>query len=412
MKISGFRKVSIGALPLLAGISGGALSQTPGRVTLCNDQPFARSHEMIRLERSQLGGEKGKRPTFFSEGHTLPSQFLLDPTRQEWTAVLLSVDLPAKSKRTYKVKWVTPVEIHEEPVRADVRLSLRSETGSPTANIPHETRQRGFVQNISKPKYQMEGPGIENDQFAMRVFFDQRNGKDLYGKLGEEPVLERVGLGGSWHKLQPWGMDILKTGDSISMEGLAVKQGSEVVRLADADVSMFDALYSGPLQAALQLKFQGWDVGTAKRDGAEIISMSVGDSLYQDAVTVPLSSGQELITGLPNFDKRILPRHTVHNGQISSISTYGPQAEGTGTALGLAIFFPTADFVQTQSTDADPVLPHSHLVTLHPHGGTEVFTVAVCWEKRDPQFATEAGFQSYLQRVADHLAHPIRVRVH
>jgi len=63
-------------------------------------------------------------------------------------------------------------------------------------------RQRGFVQNIANPVYQMEGPGIENNKVAFRSFFDKRNGKDIYGKLITTPILDQVGLTESWHILQ------------------------------------------------------------------------------------------------------------------------------------------------------------------------------------------------------------------
>jgi hypothetical protein len=208
-------------------------------------------------------------------------------------------------------------------------------------------------------------------------------------------------------------MDILKTGDSIGAEGLAVEEQGTFYPLADADRSTFDALYDGPLQAAFRLTFQHWDVGTAKRDGVEELTVDADSYLFRDLVDVSLDPKQKLVIGLPNFYPDIQAKFRRHNREISSVSTWGPQAEGTGSNLGLAIFFPSRLFDRVLSTSAkESAIPDSHLVVLHPDTQQVSFATAVCWERTDPRFSTREGFETFLQEVADKMANPISVTVH
>lgn len=386
----------------------------PQVLRISNDQPFARVNEVIRIPRRNLPANNSTDvPVFEYKGKVLLSQLVSAEGGPQWDAALVQVSLPPNAGESISIRWVKPSEAPQFPVRAGVRLSLRSLDGAPTPEIRHEERDRGFIQNIEKPKYQMEGPGIENDKFALRVFFDHRNGKDLYGKLADLPVLSQIGLGGSWHKLQPWGMDILKTANSIGAEGLAVLEGGTIYRLADADHSVYDALYNGPLQSAFRLRFTGWDIGTARGPGEELLTMTVGQYLMEEQITASLAKNQLLVAGLPAFYPSLHLKHTVHNQKISSLSTYGPQAEGTGTSLGLAIFFPTESFKEIRSTTSDDKqLPSSSYVVLDQQQTPEHrLILAVCWEKTDPRFSTEQGFDDYLAREAEILAHPIRFTV-
>lgn len=243
------------------------------------------------------------------------------------------------------------------------------------------------------------------------IFFDHRNGKDLYGKLTPDSVLKEIGVTGSWHTLQTWGMDILKTDNSMGACGLAVLEHGRFYRLADADLSTYKALYGGPLRASFRLNFKGWDVGTRREDGSETLSMTTGEYLFEDRLALSLNEQQKLVMGLPSFYSSIHVKHTVHNRWISSLSTYGPQAEGTGTRLGLAIFFPTDSYsIMGRTSDSAESIPNSAYIVLKPSATKKrTIFIAVCWEKTDKRFASEKGFNDFLEQQADILAHPIRV---
>lgn len=120
--------------------------------------------------------------------------------------MLLEVALAASARDTLSLEWVRAAQQPAFDKLTNVRFSQKTKTTRPEQEITFLKRSRGFTQNIADPVYQMEGPGIENDKVAFRAFFDQRNGKDVYGKIRPAPVLEEVGVTGNWHTLQPSGL--------------------------------------------------------------------------------------------------------------------------------------------------------------------------------------------------------------
>lgn len=328
-----------------------------------------------------------------------------------WDEILIEITLAAHSKDTLQINWVRKAQLPAWKKYTHVRLSLRSDHQVPAPAINTAIRLRGFVQDIAKPFYQMEGPGIENDKVAFRAFFDSRNGKDIFGKLVDTMVLDKVGVGTTWHQLQPWGMDILKVGNSLGAGALAVQDNKKIYRLADADTSTFESEYEGPLQAAFRLSFTNWDVGTGKEKGNETVSISKGTFFYKNDIVVPLHQLQKLIVGFANFGINNIV-YKKHNSLFSSISTYGKQAEGTETNLGLAILFSAGDYVESRTADTTSSIPNTSYVVLKPSGNNrKTIYFFACWEKTDRRFQTQQGFQHYLQTTAALLANPIQIKI-
>lgn len=379
-------------------------------ITLENTQAFARTNEVISIPREKLSDvPAGYYPIVKSPSKTYASQLTDDDGDGQWDHLLVEISLKPHAHQTLTLVWIKGSPTPDAPLVANIRFSLKTKTTYPETEIDFLQRTRGFTQNIADPTYQMEGPGIENDKVAFRAFFDKRNSKDIYGKITDQPVLKQVGVGAPWHTLQPWGMDIFKTGNSLGAGGLAVQQNKAIYRLADADTSTYQALYRGHLKAAFLLSFKNWDIGAGKGNGSETISMTKGNYYYQDDIIVNLSPTQYLIGGIANF-KIDHPVYKKHNQDFSSVSTYGPQAEGTGTQLGVALIFPAKSFVEYKTTDSTSVIPNNTYVVLKnlPRATKTIYFVA-CWEKTDKHFATQAGFEAYLQHTADLLANPIKV---
>lgn len=378
-------------------------------IILSNDQDFSRK-EIINIPRKRFKHvDKSFFPIVYRKSDMLKSQVIDQDHDGIWDTLILEVTLTSFSSDTLTIKWVSKNDFPQFKAYTSVRLSLKSKNNLPTDPILTKERDRGFIQNISDPIYQMEGPGIENDKVAFRAFFDNRNGKDVYGKLTEEPILSKVGLSGSWHKLQDWGMDILRTGNSLGAGAFAIKEDTTIYKLADADRSIYNFLYDGALQSAFSLTFQNWDVGLKKKNGTETISLAKGDFFYKNELRLHLDAKQQLISGMAHFgsDSIVFKKH---NNSFSSISCFGNQADGTNSKLGLAIMFTSADFVENKVVAAESTIPNTAYVVLKPQKKTTVFFFA-CWEKTDRQFENLIGFENYLQKIADQLANPIKINI-
>jgi hypothetical protein len=378
-------------------------------VIIANPTAFTRNKEIIAIKKSDIGNIiDSLYPSVKMQNQFLVTQTIDTNNDGIWDELLIEVSLAANAKDTLQINWLSKEEMFF-PKRTNIQLSLRSDTDVPSPEINDAKRNRGFVQNIAKPFYQMEGPGFENDKVAFRAFFDARNGKDIYGKIVEEPILEKVGVGASWHNLQSWGMDILKVGNSLGAGALAVKENNKIYRLADADSTTFQVLYEGALQAAFKLNFTNWDVANAKQNGSETITLTKGNFYYQNEVSLVLNKSQNLVTGFANFiDAKVL--YKKYNAHFSSISTYGKQADGSDSNLGMAIVFSTKNYLENKMADQTTSIPNTSYVVLKPRNKSAIYFFAG-WEKSDNRFATQQGFENYVEQTVQELSNPIKIKI-
>jgi len=378
-------------------------------IILKNTLPIERTNEVIEIPRKELSQSLSQYlPVVRRQGSLLNSQLIDENRDGKWDKILIEISLQPFGRDTLMLQWVSEKELPLFVNLTNVRLSLRSTNNTPSPEIETYTRQRNFRPSVAVPFFQMEGPGIENDKVAFRSFFDFRNGKDIYGKVKTEPVLEQIGVDGSWHKMHSWGMDILKVGQSLGAGGLAIKEDDLLYRLGDADTAIFTTLYEGPLQAAFRLDFYNWDVGTTKQNGSETIILTKGQYYYQNKINVPLQMFQQLICGIADFGSNEL-EFKKHNHKFSSLSTYGPQAEGTATNLGLAILFPSKRYLSNATTTSTDSIPNTTYVALKASNKNEItIFFFACWEKSDRRFEAGKAYALYLQQEADKIANPVQ----
>lgn len=392
----------------LIGFSNSVFAFKSSRIiVVSNPTSFRRVNEVVSIERNKLGKIKPNLfPVVTKEKMIVTTQTIDKNSDGIWDELLIQVSLAANEKQTLQIAWVTKSTQFDK--FTNVHLSLRSEFNTPSPEINRAERNRGFIQDVSKPYYQMEGIGIENDKVAFRAFFDYRNGKDIYGKIVQNPILEKVGVGATWHELQAWGMDVFRVGKSLGAGALAVQEDMQIYRLGDANKTNFQTLYEGSLQAAFSLNFKNWDVAKDKKDGSETISITKGNYYYRNDISLVLNANQNLVSGIGNF----IPTNETfkkHNSKWSSISTYGNQAEGTMTKLGVAIMFSTEAFIENKKSEDSSTIPNTSYVVLKPNSKENTIYFFACWEKTDSQFVTQQGFEDYLQQTADILANPIEV---
>jgi len=82
-----------------------------------------------------------------------------------------------------------------------------------------------------------EGPGWESDKVAYRLYLDERNVPDIYGKRLPRAVLPHIGQGkDDYHEMADWGQDILQVNQSLGTGGIGVWRGG-VTQLGKSKIS-------------------------------------------------------------------------------------------------------------------------------------------------------------------------------
>lgn len=350
----------------------------------------------------------------FDKDKEIPSQYNLQD--KDYPGIVIVLDkLNAKESKTLAVRFNPSGSVaHAYPKRTQAELSHK--TGGEWKNREYIG---GEFQNVNylrvPPEHKdhswfirYEGPGWESDRVGYRLYLDQRNAVDVFGKLVPEPVLQKAGLDGfdSYHELQPWGMDVLKVAKSLGVGSIATVVNGNALRVETTDSVTCRITENGDVYSSFLTRYLGWNTGTSKVDLDSRISIHAGTRLTHNRITV---KGQldNIATGLIKDDK-VKPELFTKKGDAASfgyIATYGPQSLNKGDNLGIVVFFHASQFIEF-TEDA-----FSHIVKLKPLAGKVDYYYAGVWQLEPDGITDKAGFTAYIDRMAKELASPVNVEI-
>jgi unsaturated rhamnogalacturonyl hydrolase len=392
-------------------------------VELSNPSTFARTRSPVLFRFYDLGLAADDRKTerlVLELGETLvPSEAIDDDGDGRKDSLLALVDLaPAQ---TVSGRIVADRTASEKPLPKLTQAELSHKVGGewrPRKDKPElKEYVGGRFENVTRlaapPEHtdhsnfiRYEGPGIESDRVAYRVYLDWRNGFDIFGKKVRMPVLQGVGLDGfeSYHHDAPWGMDVLKVGQSLGAGGFGFWSGDKVTLVSD--VRRWDAavLANGKLYSSFRITYGGWKVAGKELDVTADFSMVGGSRL----VRTRLALSQEL----PNLAIGIVKHPGVEETRGSSevtgkaftyLGTFGKQSLA-GDQLGMAVLFQQGD-KKSEPTDAS-----SYAVVVEPAGKAFEYFFLAAWEGEPGAPRSTAAFTAELEREVEALTIPVRVR--
>jgi len=232
----------------------------------------------------------------------------------------------------------------ESQRKTNIRMARVDDDGN-WYELTETTRDPDHTAQIMPPIYQSEGPMWENENVGFRLYFDERNGIDIFGKRTPEMVLDSVGIDENYHELQRWGMDVLKVGNSLGAGSIGLMIGNEVYRLGDAAEEHFRILEETDDRSSFLLEYRGWEVADRTLDLDWEISIESGTWGYESKITIDgLQGGEELLTGIVNLHSDTV--HIEQRGDRFVMYTHGVQAELDHT-LGMAITAPESEVLGT-----------------------------------------------------------------
>ncbi|UZR94788.1 DUF4861 domain-containing protein [Chondrinema litorale] len=386
------------------------------KVTLTNSLPLERLDEPITLNKSDIEEILGVLNSanhieiIDENGTVIPSQtddIYLDGT---WDELAFVADFKPEESKTFTIA------LTEKETKFKARTNLRfahSRKGEHIyTEMEKEYRPADHFRNNNSGRYQMEGPAWENDIIAFRYYFDNRNGKDIYGKQTKEMVLDSVGIVGDYHKLQDWGMDILKVNNSLGAGAIAMIEDGKLYRLTGCDTAMFEKVFEGPVRSRFRLSFTNWQVGDNTYNFAEEITIWAGNPWYESSLYLSNFEGEkELVTGIVNIHSDSVSFRD-HDNKAISISTHAPQAYD-GEYLGMGILAKQADFI---GNDVAPKtgegVTETYYIKLKAKPEQAVsFRFMVGWEIQDSDYADYSYFMNKLEEEGKQLGTPLEIKI-
>jgi hypothetical protein len=382
-------------------------------LVLVNESGLEQKDAAVMITRNQLADIAGSIPgnkylNLEDElGNVLPYQ--LDDMNQDgsWDELFLVADMKPEAKMKILISWV-----HQPPqfmVRTNVHFSP---AGDPGQEIEAgETRLTSNTTEISSARYQFEGPGWENDLVGFRNYYDRRNGIDIFGKKVSEMVLDGVGTDDSvsYHEMQPWGMDILKVGNSLGAGAIAMLCNDSLFRVGDTGEGRYRKITEGPLRSVIALNYNCWTCGGKKIDLEHRITIQAGKNWYKSTVTARgVQIGDKLVTGIVNMHSDTLFVRV--DSQMTWLATHDAQAE-LGKYLGMALIIPGKDFSgKGEAPESGDGIIQTYYATIDISDDVPVdFYFFAGWEGQDSNFADREYFFSQLESEARKIANPVTI---
>lgn len=383
-------------------------------VAVQNPSDFAREQEQIAILLSDLAVDGNSKALSAWQGNTeLPSQLIDRNEDGVVDQIVVSLNLPSAGNVQFSLKAVASTLAIPKLTQAEISHKVGGEwqgkhyVGGTFQNVQSLTPPDQYTDHSEFIRY--EGPGIESDKVAYRIYLDWRNGFDIFGNQTGKPVLQQVGLDGyeSYHHLAPWGMDLLKVGPSLGAGGFGYWQTPEgavqgVAKVAQHSVQITN---NGPMYSALNIKYQGWQIAGKTLDVTARLSMQAGSRLLHNRLelSAPLDN---LAIGLVKHDNTELMTGTLESSghQYTYLASYGAQSLNNDQ-LGMALFFKRGK-VKTITADSN-----SHVVVLDAAGEQVDYYLAAAWQGEPNGIKDSNSFKTWLAQQVERLTLTPRVRL-
>ena len=245
-----------------------------------------------------------------------------------------------------------------------------------------------------------ESVGWESDKAAYRLYLDDRNAVDLFGKKQPGPVLQDIGQGVvNYNDVHAdWGADIYQVGASLGLGGLGEVHGGKAEQIGPSTVEA--SVLSGPLVAQAVVVHGGIDGGDGRLEAT--YSIGAGSPLTYVKATAS-SLKYPLAAGLARGDKVEVFHETGKDGW-GYIASWGAQSLA-GDDLGTVLFFRSQD-VTAPFTDDGRTL---YVTFRNP--ALAQYAFAATWVQDGSGVHSEGDFKTWLAATLDGFDHPATVGV-
>ncbi len=392
------------------------LQEYPQSLTLTLDNPLRvdRVDETVTLEVATLWKhDPDFNPKAFVatlDGLEIPSQAVDLDTDGQADQVVLLVHAPAGARQQVTLHYhPTAVLTRSYPKRTQAELSHKF--GGHWVDHKYEGGHFENVQFLRCPPdhadhsyyIRYEGPGWESDKVGYRLYLDERNAVDVFGKKTSDMVLQDVGLDGfdSYYQMSDWGADILQVGDSLGVGSIGIWTGDRVQRVSQTKGLVAKIVANGPVCSRVQVIYIGWQVAGKSYDLISDLSIGAGSRITTEELRIQ-GECENLCTGIGKLGATLL-QPAPSRGDWAYLATYGVQSMFQDK-LGLAVLYRKSDLLQV-TEDA-----LNYVVVLKPHDQRLTYHFLAAWEKEPNGIKSQEEFVTYLNGIVDRLNQPLQAQ--
>ena len=244
-----------------------AVAQQTFTVSVSNPSKSVRSDEPVVINLAPYGDIRSALVTV--DGLEIPCQ--LDDLNQDETfdELCFLVNLQANEKKQYSVTLLTEGEPRTYPARVFAEMVL----GNSKDKSLKKNQQNNFIESITARgdaayTYNIQhhhGVDFESELNGIRIYFDERQTIDLYGKFKKQLELKETQFYTDQdQKAKGFGDDVLWVGQTFGLGAFRGWNGKEPTHVTPVKSRTQRIISYGPLRTIVEVIDKGWQVDAAK----------------------------------------------------------------------------------------------------------------------------------------------------
>ena len=268
-------------LYLLLFLPLAAIAQQTITVSVSNPSKSVRNDEPVVINLAPYGDIRSALVTV--DGQEIPCQ--LDDLNQDETfdELCFLVDLKGKEKKQYSVALFTEGEPRTYPARVFAEMVL----GNSKDKSLKKNQQNNFIESITARgdaayTYNIQhhhGVDFESELNGIRIYFDERQTLDLYGKFKKQLELKETQFYTDQdQKAKGYGDDVLWVGQTFGLGAFRGWNGKEPTHVSPVKSRTQRIISYGPLRTIVEVIDKGWKVDATKAP----INMTLRYTQYAD----------------------------------------------------------------------------------------------------------------------------------
>lgn len=318
------------------------------------------------------------------------------------------IDLPARGTRQLTVTLSAAKTQKAYPPRVFAQMLVRD-----TKKGKHAP-----VQSITVPGttnfYNMlygHGPMFESELVGYRIYFNEKQTIDPYGKFNKGLELEKSQFYPNDAQLaQGFGDDVLLVGNSCGVGTLKGWDGKKATHVKPIASRTERILASGPVRTVVEVEVKGWAYQGSELSMTQRYHLYAGHRDLRIETTFARPLGNEVFcTGVQDIMGNETVAYSDHQGLAGSWGRHWPVTDTVKYAketIGIATYIPRK-YVLQEVKDAD-----NYLYTLSAPGQTGFHHYTMFTSRKETfGYSTAEEWFAYLQEWKDELEHPVEINI-
>ena len=376
-----------------------------------NNWKAAQPDAPVAIKLSELGlGFQAKSATVWDGSQEVPSQ--LDDLNNDRKADELAfvIDLPANGKKTLKVTLSSEKSDKQYKARVFAEMLVSDKKGK---HVPIRSLTIPGTSNIYNQLHH-HGPAFESELVAYRLYFDQKQTVDIYGKFNKGLEIEESQFYPTDEQLaRGFGDDVLRVGGSAGAGALKGWNGTKATHIEPVFTRTERILAYGPIRTVVEIESNEWEYQGSSLNMINRYTLYAGhrDAIVETFFEEPLKD-EIFCTGVQDLKGSVA--FSDHKGLIASWGTDWPVNDTVKYAketVGLAAYIPQK-YVKQEVRDNTKYLNNNYLYTIGAKGESYIrYYITFTSMKETFGYKTPEAWFAYVREWKNELDHPVTVTI-